>query len=24
MQTQDFQRAYDAFVAKQRPEFAGD
>lgn len=24
MQTQDFQRAYDAFVAKQRPAFAGD
>ncbi len=24
MQTQDFQRAYDAFVAKQKPEFVGD
>lgn len=24
MQTQDFQRAYDAFVAKQRPVFEGD
>ena len=24
MQTQDFQRAYDAFVAKQRPQFKGD
>lgn len=24
MQTQDFQRAYDAFVAKERPKFKGD
>lgn len=24
MQTQDFQRAYDAFVAKQKPDFKGD
>ena len=24
MQTQDFQRAYDAFVAKQKPVFQGD
>jgi enoyl-CoA hydratase/carnithine racemase len=24
MQTQDFRRAYDAFVAKQKPRFAGD
>ena len=24
MLTQDFQRAYDAFVAKQRPVFQGD
>lgn len=24
MQTQDFKRAYDAFVAKQKPEFKGD
>ena len=24
MQTQDFRRAYDAFVAKERPRFAGD
>lgn len=24
MQTQDFRRAYDAFVAKQRPDFKGD
>jgi enoyl-CoA hydratase/carnithine racemase len=24
MQTQDFRRAYDAFVAKQKPKFAGD
>ena len=24
MQTQDFRRAYEAFVAKQKPEFAGD
>ena len=24
MQTQDFQRAYDAFVAKEKPRFAGD
>jgi enoyl-CoA hydratase/carnithine racemase len=24
MQTQDFRRAYDAFVARQRPSFEGD
>jgi Enoyl-CoA hydratase/carnithine racemase len=24
MQTQDFKRAYEAFVAKQRPQFRGD
>jgi enoyl-CoA hydratase/carnithine racemase len=24
MQTQDFRRAYDAFVARQRPSFVGD
>ena len=24
MQTRDFRRAYDAFVAKQRPDFKGD
>jgi enoyl-CoA hydratase/carnithine racemase len=24
MQTQDFRRAYDAFVAKQKPTFAGN
>src|SRR5258708_37635251 len=24
MQTQDFKRAYDAFVAKQKPRFSGD
>jgi enoyl-CoA hydratase/carnithine racemase len=24
MQTQDFKRAYEAFVAKQRPHFGGD
>ena len=24
MQTQDFRRAYDAFVAKQKPTFEGD
>ena len=24
MQTQDFRRAYDAFVAKGKPHFAGD
>jgi enoyl-CoA hydratase/carnithine racemase len=24
MQTQDFRRAYEAFVAKQQPKFAGD
>jgi hypothetical protein len=24
MQTQDFRRAYEAFVAKQTPVFAGD
>ena len=24
MQTQDFRRAYEAFVAKQKPKFAGD
>jgi enoyl-CoA hydratase/carnithine racemase len=24
MQTQDFRRAYDAFVAKQKPQFAGN
>jgi enoyl-CoA hydratase/carnithine racemase len=24
MQTRDFRRAYDAFVAKARPKFAGD
>jgi enoyl-CoA hydratase/carnithine racemase len=24
MQTRDFRRAYEAFVAKQTPEFAGD
>jgi enoyl-CoA hydratase/carnithine racemase len=24
MQTRDFERAYDAFVAKQKPKFAGD
>jgi enoyl-CoA hydratase/carnithine racemase len=24
MQTQDFHRAYHAFVAKQKPQFAGD
>ena len=24
MQTRDFRRAYDAFVAKEKPRFAGD
>jgi enoyl-CoA hydratase/carnithine racemase len=24
MQTQDFRRAYEAFVAKQKPQFAGN
>ena len=24
MQTQDFKRAYDAFVVRQKPQFSGD